>query len=761
MSNVPPDSIAPRLSASAKRRLLLNVLIYVSVAGAWIAGSDILLHQVDLPPAVANAIGTAKGIGFVLVTALTLYLLALRTLRREDRTIRRLSQVLGSSVDGIWFVDRHGMTTWANEVMGRILGIEAADMLGRPYSDFVPLKHVTLINARLLGTAAATGDVAEMTLLHADGRPVRVIASAQPLLSEQGEVDGAFCIITDITDTVRVRRELSLREQAIEHLPVAFCLVDATLPDQPLVYVNDSFVQLTGYPAAECLGRNCRFLQNADRAQPGAAAIARAVAQQVPGHAVLRNYHKDGSPFLNELTVVPLRGEDGTVSHFAGIQRDVTERMRTAERLERLAFTDSLTNLPNRARFEATLVGALARHGWSVVIIDIERLRDVNSTRGRRVGDRILNKIAQRLGADLGDGELLARLGGDQFALLRWGNGDVISASAALDEVMAALSAPYHVADDRLVLNFTAGLAIIGVDTTGPVDALQKAEVALYAAKFDRSRRSRVYDQVLGRRILDGIGMTEQLRAALDGDQFELFYQPKVSLIDGHLVGAEALIRWRHPVRGLELPGGFIPAAEQSGLIVPIGAWVLRAAASQIRSWREAGLTPPRIAVNVSRLQFDRGNLQDDLAQAIAAHALGPGSLALELTESVLMDVSAEFITRLVALRDLGCTLAIDDFGTGFSPLSYLHRFPLAELKIDRAFIDGLPLDQHARSIVGVIIGLGHALSLSVTAEGVENAEQAEYLAALGCDAAQGYYFSWPIPADRFAELLRRGESLP
>ncbi len=756
MSNASLPTIRTKRGSPVKRRLLIHIVAYVAAASAWIAGTDFIVHHLALPPRWTEAAETAKGIGFVLLTALAYYLLALRAERREAHSADRLSQVLGGSVDGIWFVDRHGTTTWANEVMGRILGVDAADMVGRPYSEFVPLKHVALISARLLGTAATPGDVAEISLLRSDGRPVRVIASAQPLADQEGQVVGAFSIITDITDAVRVRSELSQREQAIDQLPVAFCLADATRPDHPLVYVNRSFTVLTGYSAEDCHGRNCRFLQGDDTDQPAARAIARALADRIPGTAVLRNYRKDGTLFLNELTVVPLCDEDGTVSHFAGIQLDITERMRNAEKLEQLAFTDALTQFPNRASFEAALTTSPPRPGWAVAIIDVERLRDVNATRGRHVGNTVLRQIGQRLAVNLAEDELVARIGGDQFALFHRTDSET-AAPAAIDAVMAALSEPYDIGHDHLVLSFTIGAAIVGADTSGPLDALQKAEVALYAAKADRSRRPRIYDRNLGQRTLDGISITEQLRTALDHRQFELFYQPKVSLVDGGLVGAEALIRWNHPTRGLQSPDSFIPAAEKSGLIIPIGGWALHEAARQIRCWRESGLVSPRIAVNISRLQFDGGGVNEAVAEALSANGLPPSALALELTESLLMDVSAAFIDQLTALRDLGCTLAIDDFGTGFSSLAYLHRFPLAELKIDRSFVKGLPHDPHSRSIVGVIVGLAHALSLTVTAEGVEHANQAEYLAAIGCDAAQGYYFFRPMPAERFAACLSTG----
>ena len=440
------------------------------------------------------------------------------------------------------------------------------------------------------------------------------------------------------------------------------------------------------------------------------------------------------------------------------------------EQLRHQAFHDPLTGLPNRTllldRLERALVQTL-RGGArpALLLLDLDGFKVVNDSLGHAAGDRLLIALAERLAAAMRPGDTIARLGGDEFAVLLDTATDIHAATAVADRLLDALATPLALDGRELVVEASLGIALATDGAARPDDLLRDADLALYRAKDAGRAGYAIYDTSLHTAVNARLVLEAELRRALASEEFVLHYQPKVDLATGRLAGVEALVRWRHPTRGLVPPDDFIPLAEETGLIVPLGRWVLTEACHQARAWAAARITDPPLtmSVNLSARQFRQPDLVGDVARILRDTGVIPGLIQLEITEGVLMEDAAATLGLLERLRGLGIALAIDDFGTGYSSLVYLKRFPIDVLKVDKAFVTGLGHDPGNGAITTAVIGLAHALGLAVTAEGVETAGELAQLRSLGCEQGQGYYFARPMPAAALAALLadERGAGIP
>ena len=443
-----------------------------------------------------------------------------------------------------------------------------------------------------------------------------------------------------------------------------------------------------------------------------------------------------------------------------GIVQDVTERRALEEQLRHQAFHDALTGLPNRALFFERLGRALSRlrrdgRPCAVLFLDLDRFKDVNDTVGHDAGDRLLMVVANRLAVGLRDGDTLARLGGDEFTVLLENASDVHDTIGATTRLLDTLAEVFILDGQEYRLTASVGIALGRVGHERPEDVLRDADIAMYRAKEAGRAGYALFDPEMQAQLIARLALERDLRHALEVGEFTLHYQPIVDLHTGDMTKVEALVRWYHPARGLISPGNFIPLAEETGLIRPLGRWVLGEACRQARAWQLAG-TPMAIAVNLTAQEFQHPGLADEVAAALAAAGTEARWLRLEITESLAMrDVTAT-IDTLKALQQLGVAIAIDDFGTGYSSLAYLKRLPVGVLKIDKAFIDGLGIDEEDTAIVTAIITLAHTLGFRVIAEGVQTPMQAARLRDLDCDQAQGYHFSRPLPAAELETLLPR-----
>ena len=445
------------------------------------------------------------------------------------------------------------------------------------------------------------------------------------------------------------------------------------------------------------------------------------------------------------------------------VSRDVTERKQYEARIAYLADHDALTDLANRNLLGDRVTQAMLqahRTGeplLALLFLDLDRFKGINDSYGRTVGDMLLKSVATRLLEMVREGDTVARQGSDEFIILLMGVHEVQDIIAVVTKIINAFAAPFQVGGQQLHMTASIGVTVFPDDGKDMLTLLCNADTAMYRAKENNGNTYQFYSHEMSQRAMERAKMESALRAAIERQEFELFYQPKVELCSGEVIGAEALIRWNHPEMGLMTPQRFIPLAEEVGLIVPIGDWVLRTAHAQNKAWQDAGLPPLKIAVNLSVRQFLQDGLVEAVAEVLRDTGLDGSYLELELTESMVMNNAEHFIDKLNRLKALDVQLSIDDFGTGYSSLSYLKRFPLDRLKIDQSFIRDSATNPEDAAITRSVIDLGHSLNFKVIAEGVETSEQLAFLRANRCDEIQGYYFSKPVPAGEFAALLGAG----
>ena len=560
--------------------------------------------------------------------------------------------------------------------------------------------------------------------------------------------------------------DLNLRDRAIESSVSAICITDNLAADNPIVYANPAFERITGYSSQEVLGRNARLLQGTDLAQPELLTIRAAMRDGRPCHVVLRNYRKDGSMYWNELYISPVRNDAGAVTHHIGVHSDITSAKTHQDELARQANHDSLTGLPNRNLLWDRIDRACARTRRfgdfaAVAFLDLDNFKVVNDSLGHSLGDQLLRAVGTRLESSLRAMDTVARMGGDEFVLVLSDHKSAQSVSGELQRIVESFSQPFSVDGKDIFITASVGVALYPQDAQDPESLMKYAELAMYRAKESGRNSYQLYTAELQRRVTERVALESKLRRALERGEFSLHYQPQVDLRSNRIFGCEALIRWNHPDLGMVSPAKFIPLAEETGLIVPIGEWVLRTASLQSKAWKDAGLSAVTMAVNISARQFREKNLLQVVAKILAESGLDPAQLELEVTESVIMHDAQSVVANLQAFRNMGVKLSVDDFGTGYSSLSYLKRFPVDRLKIDQSFVRDISTDADDVAIAQAVITLGHTMNLRVIAEGVETLEQLAFLRANQCDEMQGYLFGKPVPAHEFGKLLESGRTLP
>jgi len=571
-------------------------------------------------------------------------------------------------------------------------------------------------------------------------------------------------------------REAQL-EVVLENIADIVYLIDV-LPDGSFRFasVNGRFLAATGLQASQVVGRRLEDVIPATSLDLVRAHYAKAVADREPVFWEEESHYPAGLK-VGEVMVAPVFGADGHCVQLVGTVHDITDRRANEERLHRLAHFDALTGLPNRRHLYAALekeAAAAEEHGGAVALLymDLDRFKHVNDTHGHPMGDELLRQASERLLGCVRDNDLVGRFGGDEFGVLAKISGDSGDAAALARQVIDAMQAPFAIAGDRVVATASIGIAVCPDDSCDAETLMRYADTAMYHAKAAGRNAYRFYTSRMNDLERERRELEAALRNAVEHDQFVLHYQPQVDLATGAWTGAEALLRWDCPVRGLVPPCDFIPVLEQTGLIVPVGRWVIAEACRQLAEWRAAGIDGITVSVNISGRQVPPDHKRelelagvrtpaykgdDGLCEFVVdcfrKHDVTPGTLEFELTETTLMSDAENAISLLGDLKDLGVRIHVDDFGTGYSSLAYLKRFPIDALKIDQAFVRGLGSDEGDRTIARAIIGLAHSLNLRVIAEGVEEAGQCEFLRSEQCNHAQGYYFSRPVPAAEFARL--------
>ncbi|AFL74064.1 putative bifunctional diguanylate cyclase/phosphodiesterase [Thiocystis violascens] len=571
-------------------------------------------------------------------------------------------------------------------------------------------------------------------------RPARLGEAVRRVLEEKR--------LRDVHD--RDQEQLRLAERVFQNTAEGIKVTDAA---GNLVSVNAAFETITGYRAEEALGRNPRFLKSARHDAAFYRNLWATLLETGHWRGEIWNRRKSGEVYPEWLTISAVPDDQGRVTHYVGVFSDITHLKEAQKQIDFLAYHDALTHLPNRTLFRDRLVHALAHarretRTLAVLFIDLDRFKTVNDTLGHPVGDELLLQVSRRMSEAIRADDTLARLGGDEFVLLLEDADSAQRAATVARKLLECLASSMRVSGHELTVTASLGISLYPTDGEDADTLIRHADRAMYEAKQRGRNNFQFFTQALTDGAFERLVMENVLRGAVGRGELVLHYQPQIALASGRLMGFEALVRWNHPELGLVPPGRFIPLAEEIGIIGDIGAWVLRAACRQLADWDAQGFAVPRMGVNLSVKQIDDAGLTELVASALREAGLGEHRLELEVTESMLMGVPETNRAALNAIKSLGVELAVDDFGTGYSNLAYLKLLPLDRLKIDQSFVRDIGRDGNDEAIVRAIIALARSLGLETVAEGVEEAHQAEFLLREGCNLAQGYLYSRPLPAE-------------
>jgi len=683
---------------------------------------------------------------------------------RDEATAAELSAIVSSSSDAIFSNDLDGrITTW-NRAASRLFGYDPDEIIGEHLRRLGTPEMAGAIDAILASVlAGASVSEAETVGRRVDGSVLNLSVTMSPMRDRTSTVVGASTIARDITDRVESDRRTEADHRRLIDAQASAMLGSFEVDlENGVITVSEEFWRIIGRPPHGEPFQDFSFVHVDDRAR-----IEEALGRVIAGEASVECTHRVVRPSGEVRWVVTRssRFRDPSDRLIGGTMLDITERREAELATEHLAFHDQLTGLSNRTSLTARLDRELADsartgHRVAVALIDLDQFKVINDSLGHAAGDEVLKVAAQRLSASLVPGEQIARFGGDEFAVIRCGVVDVEECNDLGARLLSSLDAPMSVEHREFQLSMSVGIAVS--DPTDTADSMfRDADTAMYDAKESGRSRVAMFDESLRLRSRRRLDLGEELRTALERDELSVVFQPVIDLARSRTVGFEALLRWVSPTMGAIRPDEFIPIAEETGLILPIGDWVLQRSLAQIAQWRRARTehTELWVAVNLSARQTESNDLVERVAAALDTAGVPASALHLEITESVLMDKIERSLETMTALRDLGIRLSIDDFGTGYSSLSYLKRLPVATLKIDRSFVDGLGTDPDDTSIVQAIVSLAHTLHLDVLAEGVETETQLRTLIELGCEQGQGFIWGPGLDAAQATEWLTRHDT--
>lgn len=654
----------------------------------------------------------------------------------------------------IWMSDASRSCTFFNDMWlsftGRSLDFELGDGW---LEDIHPEDRPRFLQVYASAFQTCAPFELEYRIRRRDGEYRTMLGKATPRFDAGREFVGFIGSCVDISDRKKGDERLLLAGKVFEAVRESIMVTDA---NHTVVAVNPAFSEMTGFTAEEAVGKTPAILQSGRHGKEYYAAIWRAVEQEGSWQGEFWNRRKNGELFAVLETIVAVRDEAGATVNYIGVSSDISSLKEAEEHIHHLAYYDPLSGLPNRRYLLERAEYALAlaerrKEALAVLFLDVDHFKDVNDSLGHQVGDDLLIRLAQQFRDFTRETDTIARLGGDEFALLLPDLGRD-GASQIADRILIALRKPFEHSGQSFAVTGSIGISLYPHDGTDFETLLRNADTAMYHAKQEGRNQFRFYDGRMNVDILARLTVLSELREAIPAGELRTFFQPEINLADGRLIGAEALVRWQHPERGMLSPDQFIPVAESNDLIVAISDWVLEDTCRHLAQWKKADLPSITVGVNLAARHFRDPRLVSRVQELLSRYGVAGSALQLELTESTLLDADSHTMTVLQGLIELGCTLSIDDFGTGYSSLSYLKNLPIATLKIDRSFVRDIAFDADDRTISGTVVALGHSLGLKVIAEGVETEEQRRILLEQGCDFGQGYLFSRPLASKEFTK---------
>lgn len=691
--------------------------------------------------------------------------------KNAERELResegRMRTILAAMREGVIMRDAAGRVIIANNAARRLYGLAVDEVFPAQQEpegfrfvreDGSPCPADELPGARTRNFGRPTAAVVGID--RRDGTRLWMLAKAEPLTRD--EVVGAFPVVLTLNDVTAQRRaeeDLRLAATVFDNSVEAIMITDA---QRRILSVNKAFSDLTGYTAGFVVGQTPALLSSMQQDEVEYDTIWREAADKGTWQGEVWQRRRDGSEFQEWLSIGAVRNRGNSISHFVAVFSDITERKNSEARIAYLAHHDPLTGLPNRALFQDRLEQAMGRAErnadlLALLYLDLDRFKTINDSLGHIAGDRLLQAVAERLENCVRETDTICRQGGDEFIIVLADIGDTEIPARIAEKILRHLSEPFDLDGHVLGTSFSIGIAVYPSDGDSPEALMKNADTAMYHAKESGRNTYHFFTEAMNANALERLQIENELRRALSRNELLLHFQPQVQLETGLIMGAETLIRWQSPVLGFVPPGRFISIAEESGLIVPIGRWVLREACLRAREWYDRGFEDVSVAVNISALQFRRDDIVATVRDVLTETRLPPEYLELELTESLLMQHAEDVLDTVQRLKELGVRLSIDDFGTGYSSLSYLKRFAVDRLKIDQGFVRDMVNDPDDAAIVRAIVQLGRSLKLDVIAEGAESRAQIDFLIKEGCREAQGYYFCPPVTHETFMDILKRG----
>jgi diguanylate cyclase (GGDEF)-like protein/PAS domain S-box-containing protein len=666
--------------------------------------------------------------------------------------------------DAYYEVDLFGKLVFANNALSRMLGYTLEEVIGKSNRFFMTPRAIVIVFSAFsevyrTGVPKRNQDWEH---IHKDGTLINVEGSVQLTRDPAGVPIGFRGILRDVTARRKIEyelRESEMRFRALTNLSSDWYWEQ----DTEFRYTRmESRHKNLDSTQASFLGKRPWESDLEIQADGGWAEHRAVLAANMPFRdVVMHRLLADEKPYYISVSGAPIFNDNGEAIGYRGVSREITDQRIAEQRIRHLATHDSLTDLPNRMMFSQMLAAALAlgkrcNHKFAVLFLDLDRFKFINDSLGHEAGDKLLQEIAVRLKGAIGGGDTIARMGGDEFVVLVREVTHVDQVSEVARKLLAAAAESFVLAQQECNVTASIGIAMYPTHGEDEQTLMKHADIAMYLAKDEGKNDFKFYTQEIVTSSHERLSLESNLRHALAQDEFSVQYQPKLDLRSGKINGVEALLRWENPALGRIPPDEFIPIAEEIGLIVPIGKWVLQTACAQNVEWQRQGFEPLRMAVNLSVRQFSDENLLRDIAAVLEQTGMDPTLLELEITEGMVIHNPDRVLLLLVAIKEMGVRLAIDDFGTGYSSLGQLKNFPLDTLKVDRSFISDIPANAGAMAIAQATIAMGKAMKLTVVAEGVETSEQANFLRLHGCDEMQGYHFSTALTPEALTLLLKR-----